>query len=131
MNPIEVLLGLGTTLINRLFPDPAQAAQAKLQLLEMQQKGELASMTAQTGINQQEALSNSVFVAGWRPFIGWCCGAVFGMQFLVFPLVSWISAMTGHPFSFPTFDMATLLTLLGGMLGLNGIHSVENVMKSK
>ena len=66
-------LQIGNKLIDRLWPDPAQAAQAKLQLLQMQQSGELAQLAADTdlakgqmAINQTEAANASVFVAGWR-----------------------------------------------------------------
>ena len=73
LDPISAALDLGTTLINKLFPDPAQASEAKLRLLELQQNGQLAIMTAQTDINKKEAASSSVFVSGWRPAIGWVC----------------------------------------------------------
>ena len=63
LDPISAVLDLGNTLITRIFPDPAQQADAKLKLLELQQSGELASMTAQTDINKIEAQSTSLFVS--------------------------------------------------------------------
>ena len=66
LDPISAALDLGTTLINKIFPDPAQASEAKLKLLELQQNGELAIMTAQTDINKQEASSSSVSSSIWR-----------------------------------------------------------------
>ena len=73
LDPISAALDLGNTLITRIFPDPAQAANAKLELLKLQQSGDLAQMTAQTDINKVEAGSTSMFVSGWRPAIGWVC----------------------------------------------------------
>ena len=69
LDPLSAVLDLGNTLITRIFPDPAQQADAKLKLLELQQSGELATMTAQTDINKEEAKSTNWFVAGARPFI--------------------------------------------------------------
>ena len=75
LDPISAALDIGGKLIDRLWPDPTQAAAAKLELLKMQQEGDLAVMVAQTDINKIEAGSSSLFVAGWRPFVGWVCGA--------------------------------------------------------
>ena len=86
LDPISAALDLGTTLINKLFPDPAQAADAKLKLLELQQSGELAVMTAQTDINKEEAKNASLFVSGWRPAIGWVCALALFYQYLLKPL---------------------------------------------
>ena len=74
LDPISAVLDIGGKLIDRLWPDPLQAANAKLELLKMQQNGDLAQMVAQTDINKVEAASSSLFIAGWRPFIGWGCG---------------------------------------------------------
>lgn len=127
MDPVTILLGLGSTLIDRFFPDPAKAAEAKLELLKMQQNGELAAMTAQTDINKVEAANSSVFVSGWRPFIGWICGLAFAEQFLFAPVATWVATIIGHSVTFPALDMGTLLTLLGGMLGLGGLRTAEKI----
>jgi plasmid replication initiation protein len=69
IDPVTAALDIGGKLIDRLWPDPAQRDLAKLELLKMQQMGELAQIT----VNQEEAKSGSTFVAGWRPSIGWVC----------------------------------------------------------
>lgn len=127
MEPISAILTVGMSLINKLFPDPAVANEAKLKLLEMQQKGELALITSQTDINKVEAASDSVFVAGWRPFIGWVCGSAFAVQYLVGPLLSWGTALYGKPIIFPELDMGAMMTILGGMLGLGGFRTFEKL----
>ena len=127
-------LQIGNKLIDRLWPDPAQAAQAKLQLLQMQQSGELAQLAADTdlakgqmAINQTEAANASVFVAGWRPAVGWCCALGVGTQFLIAPLATWLAALAGKPIAFPQLDMGTLIPLMAGMLGIGGMRTYEKV----
>ena len=126
-DPISSALELGNTLISRIFPDPAQADAAKLELLKLQQSGELASMTAQTDINKVEAGSNSIFVAGWRPFVGWVCGSAFALHFVIMPIANFILIALGHKEVVLSFDMQTLLTLLMGLLGLGGMRTYEKV----
>jgi len=127
LDPISAVLDLGNTLITRLFPDPVQADQAKLELLKLQQSGELATMTAQTDINKEEAKSSSVFVSGWRPFVGWVCGSAFALHYLVIPIANFVLIATGHKEVVLSFDMQTLLTLLMGLLGLGGYRTYEKV----
>ena len=61
---------------------------------------------AQLDINKTEAAHRSVFVSGWRPFIGWSCGAAMALNFIVFPLASFVLAQTGHLVKLPTLDMS-------------------------
>tara|TARA_R100001530_G_scaffold136032_1_gene114971 strand:- start:20510 stop:20923 length:414 start_codon:yes stop_codon:yes gene_type:complete len=87
----------------------------------------------QTAINTVEANHRSVFVAGWRPWIGWSCGLAVTYHFLVAPLlvaiiqiIAFYSSMEAFPLNLlPTLDMASLMTLLGGMLGLGALRTRE------
>ena len=126
-DPISAALDLGNTLINKIFPDPAQADAAKLELLKLQQSGELATMTAQTDINKEEAKSTSLFVSGWRPFVGWVSGSAFALHFLLLPISNFILVANGHKEVVLAFDMQTLLTVLMGLLGLGGMRTYEKV----
>ena len=120
-DPVTAALDIGGKLIDRLWPDPTQRDAAKLELLKLQQSGELAGITGQVEINKIEAASASVFVSGWRPFIGWICGAGLGYQFLVYPiLVAFVPKIV-------QLDMGTLLTLLVGMLGLGAYRTTEKL----
>lgn len=69
LDPISAALDIGGKLIDRLWPDPAQAAQARLQLLDLAQKGELADLTARADIVKTEAASNHWLAANWRPIL--------------------------------------------------------------
>lgn len=117
---LDSVLDIGSKLIDRLIPDPMQKAQAQLDLVKLQQSGELAEMTAQTDINKVEASSSSFFVAGWRPYIGWVCGVALTYQYIARPfLVAFLPV-----YQFPGLD-ENLWQLMMGMLGLGGLRSFE------
>lgn len=127
LDPLSALLDIGGKVIDRVWPDPAQAAQAKLELFKLQQSGELAQIAGQLEINKAEAQNPNPFTSGWRPFIGWTCGAGFAVQFVVGPLGEWASALYGHPVKFPPMDTATMMPLLFGMLGLGAYRTAEKI----
>jgi hypothetical protein len=127
LNPVNALFKIGSQVIDRVWPDPEKAAAAKLELFKMQQSGELAAMAGQLDINKAEAANPSIFVSGWRPFIGWVCGSGFAIQFVIGPMAEWGSAVYGHPVKFPQMDMSTMMPLLLGMLGLGAMRTAEKM----
>ena len=127
LDPISAALDIGGKLIDRLWPDPAQAAAAKLELFKLQQNGELAAMTAQTDINKAEATSGSMFVAGWRPSVGWVCSAALFFQFIVAPTIQWGMAIADRTVTLPALDTGTLIALLMSMLGVGGMRTLEKL----
>lgn len=130
MNPLlfAPLLELGGKLIDRIFPDPAQKAQAELELLKLTQSGDLQQILEQLKINAIEAQHPSIFVAGWRPFVGWTCG--FGMvyQTIIHNLLEWLSGIYGWPAP-PAIDSETLIYVLGAMLGVGALRTYEKVKR--
>lgn len=130
MNPLLLapLLELGGSIITRLFPDPAEKAKAELELLTMARDGELRQVLAQLDINAKEAQNPSLFVAGWRPGAGWA--GVVGLVYASIgqPLLTWLAAVKGWPAP-PEVDADLLLYVLGGMLGLGGLRTMEKVKK--
>ena len=110
----------------RLIPDKGARAEAKEQF-ELQM---LAAMTGlvqgQLAINQKEAEHGSIFVAGWRPFIGWVCGFGVAWQFVLSPIGTWIVVISGVDIPpIPVLDTGPLMTLMLGMLGLGGLRTYE------
>ncbi len=105
---------------DKIWPDPAERDQYLLKAQELD--NQLAA--GQLAINQAEAANGSLFVAGWRPFIGWVCGIAFAYHFILAPVASYILVNTGHIVVLPTFDMSTLSTVLMGMLGLGTLREV-------
>jgi Protein of unknown function (DUF3154). len=89
---------------------------------------ELQPILAQLNVNAKEAEHDSIFVAGWRPFVGWVCGTAFAYTFIIQPMAVFITVtMTWSTPPLPTLDMMPMLTVLGGMLGLGAMRSYEKV----
>jgi hypothetical protein len=110
--------------------DPTVALQNRTEIERIQlgmQSQLIAQVSAQIAVDQQEAASPSMFVAGWRPAIGWICGLGLFTQFIINPLATWLAALFHHPIAFPSLDLGTLMTLLFGMLGLAAGEHYENV----
>lgn len=78
----------------------------------------------QTKINEIEARHRSVFVAGWRPFVGWICGFALGYNFIIRDLLVWVLQPEQIP---PALQMEHLLTVLMGMLGLGSLRTYEKI----
>ena len=85
---------------------------------------------AQIEVNKVEAGASSLFVSGWRPFVGWTCGVALCYHFVLQPFLMFVLSSTGNPMELPIFDMTTLTTVLMGMLGLGGLRTYEKVKKS-
>lgn len=113
----------------KVDPTTALQTQERLQEIQLGLQGKLIDqVSAQLAVNQAEATNPNMFVAGWRPFCGWVAGTGLAVQFLIAPLATWIATLAGHPITFPSLDMGTLLTLLLGMLGLGGMRTYEKVL---
>lgn len=125
------LIGIGLEIfdkvIDRVWPDPSQAAAAKLKLYELEQTGELQAMLGQMKVNEVEAASQSVWVAGWRPAVGWVCTAGLAYKFLFAPFIVLVMAVIGRPITLPVLDFNEMLTLLIGMLGIGGYRTLEKI----
>lgn len=113
------------TVIDRVIPDKEAAAEAKRNLegdlLRMAQESNLA----QIELNQAEAQHRSIFVAGWRPAIGWTCALALVYQFVIAPLAVWGAAVAGHDIPAPPSLDDMLWELLFGMLGMAGLRTFE------
>jgi hypothetical protein len=123
---LGTLVEVGAKVFDRLFPDPAQADAAKLELLKLQQSGELAQMTGQMEINKVEAAHPSLLVSGWRPMSGWICNAGLAYNFVLHPMLSWLSSAMKWPVP-PAIDVESLMVLLVPLLGLGAYRTVEKV----
>lgn len=124
-------------LLDKLIPDPDTREKAKLELIKAEREGDLEQLRlilsadqAQTAINQQEAAHRDLFVAGWRPFIGWVCGVAFAYHFVLQPILAFIITNSGRSVALPAFDMGELSTVLMGLLGLGGLRTIEKIRKS-
>ena len=82
---------------------------------------------AQLEVNKSEAAHKSIFVAGWRPFVGWVCGVSLAYHFILAPILQFGFALSGMEQELPEFDFSQLSTVLMGMLGLGGLRTFEKM----
>jgi hypothetical protein len=123
--PLLALLDIGSKILDRVIPDKAAAEKAKLELLAAAQNQEFSLALEQVKTNQEEAKHSSIFVAGWRPFIGWICGLGLFWNFLGYPLATWAVAVWQPEFSPPELLTENLMELTLAMLGMAGLRSWE------
>lgn len=127
LDPITAVLDIGSKVIDRLWPDPVQRDAAKLELFKLQQAGELAGITGQLEINKEEAKSASLFVSGWRPAIGWICGAACAWNWVGLPIAKMLFVAFDHPIALAPADIGEMFPILLGMLGLGGLRTAEKI----
>ncbi|MBC6444284.1 MAG: hypothetical protein GDA50_02465 [Alphaproteobacteria bacterium GM202ARS2] len=108
-----------------LFPDEEKAREAEEKLLSAL----LAADKGQVQVNQVEAAHRSLFVAGWRPWIGWICGMGLLWAFVILPIVVWVNGMMGWQVTMPPIQTDYLLELVMAMLGLSGLRSFEKMKR--
>lgn len=129
LDPISAALELGTSVINKIWPDPVKQAEEQRKLQELAQKGNLEELNAevkllvsQVDLNKVEAAHKSIFVAGWRPFVGWVCGLGLLYNVILAPFLDiWLTV--------PEVKTDLLYPVLLGMLGLGGMRSFEKVKR--
>lgn len=114
--------------LQSLFPDSAAREQKRLEYALKVQETLNQLDLAQIEVNKVEAGSASLFVAGWRPGIGWVCAAAFAYTLIVQPFLVFLCAVFGHTLpALPNIDGDLLGWAMGGMLGLGTMRTVEKV----
>ena len=131
-DPLTAALDVGKSLIEKIWPDPVKQSEEIRKLQELHQKGDLAVLNAevqlllgQINVNATEANHKSIFVAGWRPFVGWVCG--FGLLYasVIEPLMRFIATVNDYTGTFPVLDTTITMQVLLGMLGLGLMRTKE------
>lgn len=122
---IQTLIGPVVSLLDKFIPDANEKQRLAAEIATMAEKQAHEIALAQIEVNKEEA-KQDVFRGGWRPFIGWTCGTAFAYHFVAQPLFIFIMTYLGYPVpNLPEFDMASLMTVLMGMLGLGGLRTYE------
>lgn len=124
---LTALLPILSEVLGRVLPDPQAQQKAIADILAQAQQMDLAQLE----VNKAEAANSSVFVAGWRPFIGWVCGAALAYTYVFLPLAVYVAsyfseAAVTRLLNAPKLD-ENLWVLLGSMLGLGGLRTLEKV----
>ena len=126
MNPrlLGPILEIGKGIIERLFPDPTLKAKAEMEMMVLLQTQDMQKVIGQLQVNAAEAAHTSIFVAGWRPFAGWVGGVGLFWAAVGHSVFSYVALLKGWP-ALPPVDTEVLLYVLGGMLGLGTLRTVE------
>jgi hypothetical protein len=125
-NAIAAVSNLADSAIKRIWPDATEIEKAKLNQLSQEMQNQFSLVMGQLEINKIEAASSSVFVSGWRPAIGWVCGAALCYAAIIEPVARFVSVVMFHyAGTFPVIDSELTLQVLLGLLGLAGMRSFD------
>lgn len=129
-DPVTAIINVANTVLDRVLPDKTANDAAKASLMQSQLNGEVAQIVAQAQIDTVEAASQSTFVAGWRPFVGWACGCAFVYAYILQPCIKVVAVLAHNHFDaslFPVVDTSEMMPVLLGMLGLGAARTVEKI----
>ncbi len=134
------VLGIGAIIegVGKIADDLITSDEERLKLDLESQKIDASLSVGQMEVNKAEAQHKSIFVAGWRPFIGWIGGLAMAYQFLLYPLMTWgwtfMQAKKWVPDDLappPVFDSGQLFVVITGMLGIGGMRSFDKMKKTQ
>ncbi len=126
MSLVNTLVGPVSNILDKFVEDKDQKAKLAHEIATMSDRHAQEIALAQISVNAAEAASGSLFKGGWRPCVGWVCAIAFFYHFVGQPLIIFIVALAGVEIpDLPNFDMNTLLTVLGGMLGIGSLRTYE------
>jgi hypothetical protein len=119
---IGAVSDLASTVIGKIWPD--KTVQEREQLAAT-----VALIQGQLEINKVEAANPSVFVSGWRPAIGWICGAACAWNWIGIPIAKIALVASGVTIALSPADLSEMMPVLMGMLGLSGMRTFEKINK--
>ena len=122
---IPGLLPVLGDVLDRFFPNKEEKAKAQREIASRLTEHLAKVDIAQIQVNQQEAIHRNLFVAGWRPFIGWSCGLALFYTYLAQPVITFVLVQQGQYIDLPPVDLGAMMPVLLGMLGLGGLRSWE------
>lgn len=120
IDPIKAATGVADV-IDRFVETSEEKKAAEILLMKVQQEPD----KWQTEINKIEAGHRSMFVAGWRPFIGWNCGVGLSFHFIIFPILEWVTKLMDKAVEAPQLETGALISLVLALLGLSATRSYE------
>ena len=127
---IQALIGPATKLLGKFIEDKDTKNKLAHEIATMAEKHAQELAKGQLEINKMEAQHRSIFVAGWRPFLGWGLSFAMIWHFVLVPMITFGFAYAGAEVpELPAFDMESLMTVLMGMLGLGGLRTFEKYKK--
>ena len=115
---VGAVADLASTVISKIWPDKTEQEKQQLAAAVMVVQGQL-------DINKEEAKSPSMFVSGWRPFVGWVCGVACAWNWVGLKIALFIAAYLGRTINLQPADVTEMMPVLLGMLGLGGLRTYE------
>jgi len=122
---IDKLIGPVTGLLDKFIEDKDQKARLAHEIATLAQKEAHKNAALQLEVNKVEAAHKSLFVSGWRPFIGWTCGLGMFGNFITIPFSNFVLALFGIDIVIPLVPLETMMPVLMGMLGLGAMRTYE------
>ena len=129
MSILGSLLEPATKLLDKVIEDKDQKNALAHEIATMAERHAQELAKGQLEVNKTEAAHKSLFVAGWRPFIGWICGVAMLANFLLIPMANFVLDVSGSTNTIPLIELETMMPVLMGMLGLGAMRSFEKVKK--
>jgi Holin of 3TMs, for gene-transfer release len=121
LDPLTAVTDLAGTVINKIWPDKTEQEKQQLAAAVMVVQGQL-------DINKAEASNPSTFVSGWRPFIGWVCGAACAWNWIGLSVAKFVAlTFFAHAIDLKAADISEMMPVLMGMLGLGSLRTFEKV----
>ncbi|MDB2593620.1 holin family protein [Euryarchaeota archaeon] len=122
---VKELIGPVTGLLDKFIEDKDQKNALAHEIATLAQKEAHKNAALQLEVNKVEAASKSLFVSGWRPFIGWTCGLGMFGNFITIPFANFVLALLSYEIVIPLVPLETMMPVLMGMLGLGAMRSYE------
>ena len=123
------LIGPATQLLDKFIEDKDQKAALAHEISTMAERHAQELAKGQIEVNKMEAASSSMFVAGWRPAVGWISALGFASNFILIPMANFALALASIDIQIPMIDTTQMMPVLMGMLGLDTLRTVEKVRK--
>ena len=114
-----------TGLLDKFIEDKDQKNKLAHEISTMAERHAQELAKGQLEINKAEAQSRNIFVAGWRPFIGWTCGVAMAYNYVIHPIMIFVLAQLDYLVALPALDLGEMMPVLMGMLGLGSLRSFE------
>ena len=125
MSILSSLIGPASKLLDKVIEDKDQKNALAHEIATMAERHAQELAQGQLEVNKVEAAHKSLFVAGWRPAIGWICGLGMASNFLLIPIANFVLALTGSAIVIPILDTGEMMPVLMGMLGLGAMRTYE------
>jgi hypothetical protein len=127
LNLISSLVAPVSGLLDKFIEDKDQRAALAHEIATLADKQANEQALAQIHLNSVEAAHHSLFVAGWRPAVGWVCALAMLLNFILIPFINLGLEFAGLELHLDLIDMQTMLPVLFGMLGLGGMRTAEKI----